>query len=398
MKNQNWTYKKLGEISSFRRGLTYSKKDEVSSSTKQVLRANNIELDTHTLNFEDIKCIDENFDIAEDKKLKANTIFICMSSGSMQHLGKVAFVDRDYDYAFGGFMGLIVPNADEIHSKYLFYSFLSSRFQTIIHKEGKGININNLKFSDLSDFSIPVPPLPTQRAIVAELDTLNEILDKKRQQLKELDTLAQSIFYDMFGDPVENEKGWEVKKMGEVCDSVSYGTSSPACENGKYKYLRMNNLTYSGYIDLSNVKTINLPDESYEKYVVRKDDILFNRTNSRELVGKTALFNLDEEMIIAGYIIRVRVHQHEVLPVFIVKYMNTPFIKDYLYNLCKGAVNQANINSKELQNIPLYVPPLFLQQSFARKVEAIEKQKELINTSIKEVETLLNATMDKYFG
>lgn len=295
----------------------------------------------------------------------------------------------DFDFVLGADGVKILQPTEEINAKFLLYYLIWYKVPSLGYSR---------HYKLLKELSIPVPPLPTQRAIVAELDTLNEILDKKRQQLKELDTLAQSIFYDMFGDPVENEKGWEVKKMGEVCDSVSYGTSSPACENGKYKYLRMNNLTYSGYIDLSNVKTINLPDESYEKYVVRKDDILFNRTNSRELVGKTALFNLDEEMIIAGYIIRVRVHQHEVLPVFIVKYMNTPFIKDYLYNLCKGAVNQANINSKELQNIPLYVPPLFLQQSFARKVEAIEKQKNLINASIKEMETLFNATMDKYFG
>lgn len=372
MKNQNWTYKKLGEISSFRRGLTYSKKDEVSSSTKQVLRANNIELDTHTLNFEDIKCIDENFDIAEDKKLKANTIFICMSSGSMQHLGKVAFVDRDYDYAFGGFMGLIVPNADEIHSKYLFYSFLSSRFQTIIHKEGKGININNLKFSDLSDFSIPVPPLPTQRAIVAELDTLNEILDKKRQQLKELDTLAQSIFYDMFGDPVENEKGWEVKKFSK-CFSLKSGDGLTAKQmnGGCYPVYGGNGIT--GY---------------HSEYNIDGNNIIIGRVgalcgNVKNVAGK--VFVTDNAFVTTLL--------EKFDNIFVLQLLSMLNLRNYAREALQPVVSNTT-----LKNINIVLPPLFLQQSFAQKIEAIEKQKELINVSIAEVETLLNATMDKYFG
>lgn len=400
MKNQNWTYKKLGEISSFRRGLTYSKKDEVSSSTKQVLRANNIELDTHTLNFEDIKCIDENFDIAEDKKLKANTIFICMSSGSMQHLGKVAFVDRDYDYAFGGFMGLIVPNADEIHSKYLFYSFLSSRFQTIIHKEGKGININNLKFSDLSDFSIPAPPLPTQRAIVAELDTLNEILDKKRQQLKELDTLAQSIFYDMFGDPVENEKGWEVKRLGEVCTV----TSSKRVYQTEWKNYGIPFLRISDFTQLIEDTTIDTElFISMEKYkelnvlgqVPKSGDIL---VTSRGTLGNCYIINDNDRFYFQDGMITwlkdINKQIHPLLIKFLFK--NNSFRKQIDKSQNGSTVAYLSISMLKKFRIPL--PPLSLQQSFAQKIEAIEKQKNLINASIKEMETLFNATMDKYFG
>ena len=202
----------------------------------------------------------------------------------------------------------------------------------------------------------------------------------------------------MFGDPITNEKGWEVKKLGEVANSVNYGTSSPATEGGCYTYIRMNNLTYSGYLDLNDVKKIDVSENEMEKCIVRKGDILFNRTNSKDLVGKTVLFDLDEEMIIAGYIIRVRVNTDVVLPIYVVRYMNTPFMKTYFRNLCKGAVNQANINSKELKTIPILMPPLTLQQEFADKIEAIEKQKELIKQSIAETETLFNARMDYYFN
>ena len=268
-----------------------------------------------------------------------------------------------------------------------------------IYSLGKGVAQKNLDMKEFRHLDINYPcSKDEQSRIVEELDQLANIIEKKRQQLSELDNLAQSIFYDMFGDPVTNEKGWEVKTIGDIVMSVNYGTSSPASEDGKYKYLRMNNLTYSGFLDLKDLKTITIGEKEYEKYVVRKGDILFNRTNSKDLVGKTALFDLDEEMIIAGYIIRVRVNNQMVLPIFVVKHMNTPYIKQYLANLCKGAVNQANINTKELQKIPIFIPPLQLQQLFAQKIEAIEKEKELIKQSIKETEELFNSRMDYYFG
>ena len=280
--------------------------------------------------------------------------------------------------------------------KYLYYFLLKSKKE--LQEQGIGATFKAIGKDVLFNFPIVVPPLSEQSRIVEELDLLSNIIEKKRQQLSELDNLAQSIFYDMFGDPVTNEKGWEVKTIGDIVLSVNYGTSSPASEDGKYKYLRMNNLTYSGFLDLKDLKTITIGEKEYEKYVVRKGDILFNRTNSKDLVGKTALFDLDEEMIIAGYIIRVRTNSQMVLPIYVVKHMNTPYIKQYLANLCKGAVNQANINTKELQKIPICIPPLSLQQLFAQKIEAIQKQKELIKQSIAETEELFNSRMDYYFN
>ena len=269
----------------------------------------------------------------------------------------------------------------------------------VIYSLGKGVAQKNLDIKELKLLDIKYPKSrEEQERIVEELDCLSGVIEKKREQLKQLDALAQSIFYQMFGDPITNEKGWEVKKLGEVANSVNYGTSSPATEGGYYTYIRMNNLTYSGYLDLNDVKKIDVSENEIEKCIVRKGDILFNRTNSKDLVGKTALFDLDEEMIIAGYIIRVRVNTDVVLPIYVVRYMNTPFMKTYFRNLCKGAVNQANINSKELKAIPILMPHIELQQEYAEKIEAIEKQKELIKQSITQTEELFNSRMDYYFN
>jgi type I restriction enzyme S subunit len=302
-------------------------------------------------------------------------------------------ISKPYSWVNGNAM-VVQPKNNNIGKVYLQYLLKAVDWSKVI----TGAAQPQITRQSLSILDIPVPPLSEQEKIVAELDCLSGIIEKKKQQLKELDSLAQSIFYEMFGDPVENDKNLIIKKLGDVALSVNYGTSSPAEEGGRYIYLRMNNLTYNGYLDFNDIKYIDVSDKDIEKYVVRKGDILFNRTNSKELVGKTALFDFDTEMVIAGYIIRVRVDKEKVLPVYVVRYMNTPFMKKYFSNLCKGAVNQANINSKELKSIPILIPLLSLQQQFAERIELIEKQKELIKQSIKETETLFDSRMEYYFN
>ena len=222
---EGWEYKKLGAVADFYRGLTYKREDEVDSSDNCVLRSNNIDLDSMSLNFDELKYIRPDFVIPEDKKLKANSVFVCMSNGSKQHVGKVAYVNEDMNYAFGGFMGLIVPKPQAM-GKYIYYVCRSSFYRHFLEQIGNGIGIMNLRFTDLNEFSIPFPTLSEQQHIVEELDLLSSIIEKKKAQLNELDNLAQSLFYEMFGDPIINEKGWEVKKLGKLCITSSGGTPS----------------------------------------------------------------------------------------------------------------------------------------------------------------------------
>ena len=136
----------------------------------------------------------------------------------------------------------------------------------------------------------------------------------------------------------------------------------------------MNNLTTDGHLDLKDLKYIDIPDDEIEKCVVRKGDVLFNRTNSIELVGKTAVFDLLEDMVIAGYIIRVRLNDR-LLPEVLSQYMNLEALKEILRGMAKGAVNQANINAQELQSIKVYVPNMRLQKKFVYMKEQIDKSK-----------------------
>jgi len=197
----DWEEKKLGEVCNFHRGLTYSKKDEVDYSSNIVLRANNIDLTTSSLTFTELKYIDQRIDIPSCKKVKKGSLLICTASGSKSHLGKVALINADYQYAFGGFMGQLTPQKS-IDSKYFFYVLTSSEYKEFITRLSDGVNINNLRFDALSEFPIPLPPLPEQKSIVAKLDSLSEETKKLeaayRQKLSEIEELKNSILHKAF--------------------------------------------------------------------------------------------------------------------------------------------------------------------------------------------------------
>ena len=253
--------------------------------------------------------------------------------------------------------------------------------------------VNKTQFSNVF---IPLPPLSIQQKIADVLDKASALIEKRKVQIEKLDLLIKSQFIEMFGDPATNPRKWTMATIRELVSDVKYGTSKPAEENGKYIYLRMNNITYEGYIDLSDLKYINVDDKDYEKYVVRKGDVLFNRTNSRELVGKTAVFKEDIPMIIAGYIIRIRTNERA-NPEYISAYLNSQFGKTQLYGMCKAIIGQANINAQELQDIAIMVPPLALQDKFAAFVEKTDEKKLYLVKSLEQYELLYKSLMQKCF-
>ena len=143
---EGWEMKKLGEVCEFQRGLTYSKNDEVDFSNNVILRSNNVDLKTNKLNFDELKFINENVLIPDNKKVKKGSLIICTANGSKSHLGKIALINEEMNYAFGGFMGLITPKS-EVLSEFLFYILTSTFYKKFISELSDGANINNLKFS-----------------------------------------------------------------------------------------------------------------------------------------------------------------------------------------------------------------------------------------------------------
>ena len=389
---EGWTYKKLGEVASFSRGLTYSKSDVSTESSKMVLRSNNIDLATHSLVFDDIAYLKEEFEIPTDKMLHKNDIFICMSNGSTKHLGKVAFVEKELDYAFGGFMGAIHPKTNEVYPKYAFYSCLSSSYDSFLSSILNGININNLKWSDLSQFIILIPPLSEQERIVSELDLLSGIIEKKKAQLKEYDQLAQSIFYDMFGDPVTNEKGWEASSFGHIMTPAKINKCKSHSE------LPILSITMHGGI----VKQ----EDRFKKVIASKDVTGYKIIKRGQLViafpideGLIYTQDIEDEGIMSPAYNVWDVDYSKVSSLFLRYHLHCAPIMKYYKEKLRGTTQRRRMIPKEdLLNLPIPIPPLSLQQSFAEKIEAIERQKALTQQSITEAETLFNSRMDYYFN
>lgn len=276
------------------------------------------------------------------------------------------------------------------------YLYLSGNIQ-ILESGFKGAGLKHISKQYILDISIPLPGANEQRKIAEVLDKVSALIVKRRQQMDKLDELVKSRFIEMFGVYPANPMGWEIGTIRDIVTEARYGSSRPAVDGGKYPYLRMNNITYGGELDLSDTKHIDIPDNELEKCTVRRGDVLFNRTNSKELVGKTCVYDRDEMMVLAGFVIRIRV-KDRILPEFLSAFLNTDFSKQMLLGMCKTAIGQANINAQELQNIGLYLPPVELQRRFVQFKKETDKSKLAIQKSLEKLEILKKALMQKYFG
>ncbi len=279
-------------------------------------------------------------------------------------------------------------------------NFFVYQVENILEKadaEAHGATMKHLTKPVFDALLFYLPSLDEQRKIAAVLDKVSDLIAKRCQQLAKLDELVKSRFIEMFGVYPANPMGWEIATIRDIVADVRYGSSRPAVDGGKYLYLRMNNITYGGELDLSDTKRIDVPDNELDKCIVRRGDVLFNRTNSKDLVGKTCVYDRDEMMVLAGFVIRVRVTDR-VLPEFLSAFLNTDFSKQMLLGMCKTAIGQANINAQEMQNIGLYLPPIELQRQFVQFKKETDKSKLVIQKSLEKLETLKKSLMQKYFG
>lgn len=245
-----WQETTLNDICDFKRGLTYSKKDEVVKSSKIVLRANNIDLKTHSLNFNELKYLKEKFIIPNDKKIKKDTLMICTASGSKSHLGKIAFIDKEYDCAFGGFMGLIIPRSN-ILTKFLFYKMMSESYRQFIDNITDGANINNLKYSDLQKFSLLVPHLTEQKRIVKILDKAFEDIEKIKENAKQNLQNSKDLFDSYLNKTfIENTKNWQEIEFEKSIEKIEHTNKIPRknfLKEGKYPIISQEESLINGY-------------------------------------------------------------------------------------------------------------------------------------------------------
>ena len=394
-----WTYKKLGEICDVINGLWTGEKEPFVNVA--VIRNTNFSKDCK-LKLDDVAYIDVEAKQFASRKLQCGDIIIEKSGGSeKQPVGRPVLFDiAEGDYSFSNFTSTLrIKEGERINPKFLHICLYSYYLQGVTLKmQSKTTGLHNLDMKAFLRLQIPQLPLETQSRIVSELDLLQSIIDKQKAQLKELDNLAQAVFYDMFGDPVENDKGWEVKKLEEIVSDecpISYGIVQPGdgVENG-IPVVRPVDMTHTFVYRQGLKHTTKEISNSYKRTILKWNEILLC------VRGTTGLVSLATDELKGCNVNR------GVTPIecnaqndrwFVYFQFLTNAIQLHIAEYTKG-IALKQINMKDVREIPFIVPPLSLQQSFAAKIESIEKQKAAITQSIAETQRLFDYTMDKYFG
>ena len=291
---------------------------------------------------------------------------------------------------------------------YAYYCFKSDLFRNQVASYRKdAVNQSSIPVTDLKKINIPVPTIAEQEKIVAELDCLSGIIEKKKQQLKEYDALAQSIFYEMFGNPVENEKGWDIKKLKDLSSLIINGTTpkggAEVYVDSGIMFLRSQNV-WRNRIDYDDIAHIDeKTNASMKKSILHKYDILITKTGrintENSSLGRAALFEGETGSAnINGHVYLIRINGDLVLPRFVLSILTSLVYRDYIRKVCVGGIDKRQINKEHVWDFPIIIPSISLQRQYVETIEAIEKQKELIKQSIAETETLFNSRMEYYFN
>ncbi|HGW6436215.1 TPA: restriction endonuclease subunit S [Escherichia coli] len=327
--------------------------------------------------------------LATTKLIPKNSILVCCIGS----LGKMAIADLPV--ATNQQINSVIFDDDKIYYRFGFYALklLKNDLKKIAPSTTVAI-INKSRFSELK---IPCPPLEEQKRIATILDKADGIHKKREQAIKLADDFLRAKFLEMFGTPANNIHRFPKGTIRDLVDSINYGTSAKASiDSGEYPILRMGNITYQGRWDFTDLKYLDLSVKEKDKYLVKEDDLLFNRTNSKELVGKTAVYEEDRPMAFAGYLIRVRPNSIG-NNYYISGYLNSIHGKITLMNMCKSIVGMANINAQELQNIEILIPPKHLQDEYEIIYKKIKKGLSIYDKSAMQLQLLASNLSNKYF-
>lgn len=376
----NWEYKRLGDVCHVIGGST--PKTEVS------------EFWNGTLNwFTPAEISEKKYYASSERKITEEAVeatgLTILPPGtvlltSRAPIGKVG-IATDYCYCNQGFKNLICK--DLLFNEYLYYTLIY--FNDDIKDKGRGATFKEISKKVTESISIPVPPMETQEQIVAELDQINDLIAKNRELLSQLDSLAQSLFYDTFGDPITNPKGFPIKTLKDVCILKSGDSSANRLPDGKVPYVKVGdmNLLENKQGILTSSKFVNIGNKT--KLLFPIGTTIFPKRGGAILTNKKRLTKVQIccDLNIMGAI------PQNIHPLYLYFF----FLEKDFSELVDGST-VPQINNTDIYLLKIQVPPLALQEEFASKVEAIEAQKAKVEAEIAELQTLLDARMDYWFN
>lgn len=381
---------KLGEVCEQINGVSY-KPNDVSETLLEhyipVLRAHNIQDDG--LNADKLVYVRE--EIVNPRQIIINDdIIICASSGSKNLVGKAAQSNKSSRVSFGAFCKVIRPK--NINGKYLGHFFQTPKYRQIISELSAGANINNLRKEDIASLEIPLPPIEEQKRIADILDKANSLIYLRKQQLEKMNLLIKSKFIDMFGDPVTNPKGWEVKQLSELGCWNSGGTPS----RGNLEY-------FEGDIDWYSAGELN--DLFLKKSNERITNEAIKESAAKLFEAGSLLIGMYDTAAFKMGILQKKASSNQACANIkpnkrtnvIWLYFNLLQMKNHFLKNRRG-IRQKNLNLGMIKGFCIPVPHIELQNQFAEFVEQVEKQKTVMQESLEKMETNYKALMQEFFG
>ena len=376
-------------------------------NTVKVIRTTNF-TNSGEINYSNITLRDIESQKCEKKRLKYGDIILEKSGGTdLNPVGRVVFFDKDDTndiYLTNNFTTILRVKDKRINSKFLLLFLLYNYKYRGLHKfYNKTTGIQNLQVSNfINQMFVPLPEIEIQNKIIKVLENIKTVIKKQKEQLELLENLKKSQFFEMFGDPIKNEKGWKIKKLEEITDKISSGATPTG---GKENYrktgislIRSMNV-HNGYFEYKDLAHIsNEQAEQLKNVEIKLEDVLLNITGA----------SITRCCLVPSNVLPARVNQHVMIirkksnvvnSIFLNRLFLNDIYKQKLLHLgeANGATRQA-LTKVQVGSLKIILPPLELQNKFATKIEAIQKLKFEIEKSLKETENLYNSLMQKFFS
>jgi type I restriction enzyme S subunit len=276
----------------------------------------------------------------------------------------------------------IFPAVERADAEFLRYFLISERKELLKRRYGGAQP--NISQNVICSFPVRLPPLPEQRKIASVLGLVQRTIVEQERLIALTTELKKSLMHKLFTEGLRGERqkqteiglvpeSWEVVTLGEYLTKAQYGISAKGSESGRYALLRMTNQRH-GRISLDNLQYVELTADQFQKFRVERKDILFNRTNSLDLVGRTVIYDLEGDFAFASYLILLRTNVEYLRPFFLNHYFNWEETQVRLKSIATRAVSQSNISATRLRGFLLPVPKAEEQDEIVEKVDCLDQK------------------------
>ena len=392
----------LGDVADFIRGVTFKPADVADTprpSDVRCLRTKNVQ---DELDIDDVWAIDSSFVRRPEQFLQAGDVIIS-TANSWNLVGKCSWVpELPWRATFGGFVTTLRPRPKVVDPRYLYRWMSWGHTQANLRSFGqRTTSISNMNLDRCRKMSIPLPPIEEQRRIAAILDAADELRAKRRAALAHLDSLTQSIFLNLFGDLDSTPRRWPSVRLDEIVFDSRIGLVRGSADLGPglpYPYLRMNAITRQGELQFGDLRCTAASSNEVERYSLKEGDLLFNTRNSRELVGKTALYRRNETCLFNNNLMRIRFRRDLADPEFVAAALRTPTLIREIESRKSGTTNVFAVYFKDLRSLPVPLPPISLQRTFAQRVSVVRAVASTFQESASQMDSMLASLQQRAFS